>query len=141
LSRAIKLSELGLHERRRGAEGFMLIEVLVSLAVVAASLAAIGALVQVTARGVRKIEEHAALAETARAIEAGLTGRDAPTTENLSGETAGQSWRVEVSPFAGETAGSGQSSWMPQNIVITVRSPSGAVLKINTVRLYRRSNG
>jgi general secretion pathway protein I len=119
----------------------MMIEVLVALAVTASSLAAIGMLLATARRGGRMIEEHAALVETARAIEAGLPGRDELTAGILSGDSAGQRWRVEVSPFAGEAAGRSQSSWEPERIAITVRSPSGAVFKIDTVRLRRRSKG
>jgi general secretion pathway protein I len=117
----------------------MLIEALVSLAVVAASLAAIGELIATTSRGARRIEEHAALIGTARAIEASLPGRDGLKSGGLSGETAGYRWRVQVSPFPVEPAG--QASWIPENVVITVQSPSGAVLKTATVRLFRRSDG
>ncbi len=122
--------------------GFMMIELLVALAVTAASLAAIGALIATTARGTRAIEQHAALVETARAIEAGLPKRGQLTPGDLSGDSAGYRWRVEVSPFTGgEIAITEQSSWTPQSVLITVRSPSGAVLQIGTVRLHRRSNG
>ena len=45
---------------QRGNAGFTLIEVLVALAVVAASLAAIGTLIATSVRGARAVEQHVA---------------------------------------------------------------------------------
>jgi general secretion pathway protein I len=124
----------------RPVAGFMMVELLAALAIAAASLAAIGALIATTARGTRRIEQHATLVETARAIEAGLPKRG--ELRDLSGDSAGYRWRIEVRPFAGNGGAiTEQSSWTPQSVVITVRSPSGDVVKIDTVRLHRRSNG
>ena len=129
-------------EHRRDSAGFTIIEVLVALAVVAASLAAIGSLIATSIRGTRSVEQHVALVETARAIEAGLPNRDELAPGSLSGEVAGHRWRVDVSPFAAGGIDSAlPASWVPQAVVITVRSPSGAVLQLNTVRLRRRPGG
>jgi general secretion pathway protein I len=129
-------------KQRQDSAGFTIIEALVALAVVAASLAAIGSLIATSIRGTRSVEQHVALVETARAVEAGLPSRDELAPGNLSGELAGHRWRVDVSPFAAGGIDSGlPASWVPQTVVITVRSPSGAVLQLNTVRLRRRSGG
>jgi general secretion pathway protein I len=127
-----------LSEHRRDTAGFTIIEALVALAVVAASLTAIGSLIATSVRGTRSIEQHVALVETARAIATGLPNRDELAPGNLSGERAGHRWRVDVSPFAAGAVDSlPPASWVPQAVVIAVRSPSGAALQLNTVRLRR----
>jgi general secretion pathway protein I len=122
--------------KRRGTEGFTLIEVLVALSVVAISLSAIGSLVAVTVRGARSVSGHLALTETARAIMAGLPDRNDLAPGNFSGETAGHRWRVDVLPFTADFI-DGQGNWLPQTIVVRVQSPSGPILQLNTVRLRR----
>jgi len=129
-----------LSKRRPGSAGFTIIEALVALAVVAASLAAIGALMATSARGARKVEAHVALVETARAVVAGLPKRDELALGSLSGELAGHRWRVDVLPFAAGGAAPA-APWQPQAVVVTARSPSGGILRLDTVRLRKRSDG
>jgi general secretion pathway protein I len=123
----------------RTTAGFTLIEALVALAIVAASLSSIGALIATTVRGGRSIERHLGQLETARAIATALPDRDKLVPGNFSGETAGQRWRVDVSPFNAANLSVRQPTWDPQAVVVTVQSPSGGVLQINTVRLRRRA--
>ena len=124
--------------RRRAAAGFTLIEVLVALAVVAVSLSAIGSLIAVTVRGARSVGAHLALVETARGIVTGLPDRNDLAPGNLSGESAGYRWRVDVLPFYADFVDPAQSSYLPQTVVVRVQSPSGKVLQLNTVRLRRK---
>jgi general secretion pathway protein I len=121
--------------------GFTLIEALVALAIVASSLASIGALIATTGRGARSIERHLGQLETARAIMAALPDRDQLGVGNLSGETAGHRWRVDVAPFNATNLGVRQPAWEPRMVVVTVQSPAGGALQINTVRLQRRAGG
>jgi general secretion pathway protein I len=122
--------------------GFTIIEVLIALAVVAASLAAIGSLIATSVRGARALEQHVALVRTARAIFTGLPRRDELAPGNLSGDLAGYRWRVDVTPFAaGVVDARSGAAWEPQAVVVTVRSASGALLQLNTVRLRRRPAG
>jgi general secretion pathway protein I len=123
----------------KSTRGFTLIEVLVALAVVAISLAAIGSLIAVTTRGARAIGLHLTLVETARMIVTGLPDRDQLVPGNFSGETAGHRWRVDVMPFNADFVDSEQpTNWIPQTVVVRVQSPAGKVLQVNTVRLRRR---
>jgi len=55
--------------------GFTLIEILVTLAVAAICLAAIGSLMAGNLRGSGRIAQHIALVETMRAVETGLPNR------------------------------------------------------------------
>jgi general secretion pathway protein I len=129
-------------ERDRAVAGFTLIEVVVALALVAVALTAIGSLIATTIRGTRSIDQHLSLAETARAIEAALPGRDELKPGTSTGEMAGYRWRLDVLPFTASFVDPRlPSPWMPQTVVITVQAPGGPVLQINTVRLQRRPEG
>ena len=125
-------------ERERNRAGFTLIEVVVALALVAVALTAIGSLIATTIRGTRSLDQHLSLAETARAVEAALPGRD-DLPASSSGEMAGHRWRIDVRPFTANFVDPRlPSPWVPQTVVVTVRAPDGPVLQINTVRLQRR---
>jgi general secretion pathway protein I len=123
--------------RQRWSEGFTLIEVLVALAVVAASLAAIGSLIATSVRGAHAVEQHVALVERARAVMAALPRRDELAIGQAAGEMAGYRWQIAVLPYpTGKTGAASQ--WMPRTVVATVRSWSGTALQVHTVRLVRR---
>jgi general secretion pathway protein I len=122
-----------------GQAGFTLIEVLVALAVVAVSLAAIGSLMATTVRGMRSLDTRLALIETARAIETSLPDRDQLKVGSLTGELADHRWRVDVLPFlTGNSASQTANPWIPQTVIIRVQSPTGSIIQIDTVRLRRR---
>jgi general secretion pathway protein I len=127
----------------RGDEaGFTIIEVLVALAVVAVALAAIGAVAATSIRGTRTLEQHVALVQSARAIVTGLPKRAELAIGQMSGDYAGHRWRLDVAPFIGAAAEtSATSPWEPRSVVVTVRSPSGGLLQVETVRLQRRAGG
>jgi general secretion pathway protein I len=119
--------------------GFTLIEVVVALAVVAITLTAIGAVVTTSARGTQSLEQHLALVETTRIVAATLPRDDQKVLDGLSGEILGHRWRISLAPFVG--SGITQipdSPWIPQTVVVRVRSPSGAVYGFETVRLQQR---
>ncbi len=120
--------------------GFTLIEVLVALSIVAVSLSSIGALIATTVRGTRSIESHFTRLETAQAILTALPDREQLAPGNFSGEVGDYRWRINVSPFT-TNVGTRQSTWVPQAIAVTVQSPVGGILQINTVRLHRRDGG
>jgi general secretion pathway protein I len=128
--------------RGRAVAGFSLIEVLVALAVVAVALAAIGSLIGTTVRGTRSIDQHLTFVETARALEAGLPDRAQLKPGNMSGETGGFQWRVDVLPFVGPMVDPRQPTpWVPQTVVMRLQSPTGTIFQLNTVRLRRREGG
>ena len=121
--------------------GFTLIEALVALAIVSASLSSIAALIAATVRGSRSIERHLAQLETARAIMTALPDRDQLLPGNFSGETAGHRWRVDVSSFDTSSLNVRQPAWEPQAVVVTVQSLSGGVLQLSSVRLHHGAGG
>lgn len=120
--------------------GFTLIEVVVALALVAISLTAIGAVVTTSSRGTRSLEQHLALVEATRIVAATLPKSEEITIDGLSGEVLGHRWRVTLAPFFGSGINQPPDSpWIPQTVVVRVRSPSGAVYGFETVRLQRRA--
>jgi general secretion pathway protein I len=122
---------------RRYDAGFTLIEAVVALAIVAVSVTAIGSVVATNILGTRAIGQRLALVETTRAILADLPDREHLVSGNLLGEYAGHRWRVDVAPFAADFVDlSHPGPWMPQAVVVNVRSPGGRVLRIDTVRLH-----
>lgn len=128
--------------RRRAIAGFTMIEVLVALSVVAVALASIGSLIATTVRGTRSIDRHLMFVETARGLEAGLPDRDQLKPGNISGETEGLRWRVDVLPFVGAMVDPREATpWIPQTVVMRLQSPNGTIFQLNTVRLRRREGG
>ena len=126
-------------ETRTEAEnaGFTILEVLIAIAVVASSLTAIGLLTGATTRGVRSLEQHVALVETARSVAAIVpSGANLSSIESV-GELYGNRWRIGVSPFSG-SAPVPESPWIPVTLVISIESPSGAALSLESVRLLRK---
>jgi general secretion pathway protein I len=119
--------------------GFTLIEVLVALAVVGFSLAAIGAVVSTNVRGVRALEQHVALIEAAQAAAVtAIPDRDQLVPGAIEGTTGGEHWRVQIAPLgAGWNAAAGKAGWVPELVTLRVRTASGATVDLRTVRLGR----
>jgi general secretion pathway protein I len=119
--------------------GFTIIEVLIALAIVAVSIVAIGSVMSTNWRGVRSLEQHATLMQTVRSVMAA----DVPPRAELgfgtwSGRTNDHRWRIDVSPMGEETkaaAPDDKATWIPTLVKVQVRSPSGAVIDLSTVRL------
>ena len=136
-------SEMVLDSRQQECcSGFTLIEALVALAVATILLASIGSLVAGNIRGVARIEQHLSLSETLRAVEAGLPDRDSLVGEPLSGEMQGKNWAVEFVPYQADVLNPRAAAiWVPQQIMITVKGPTGATLQIQTIRLAKKTGG
>jgi general secretion pathway protein I len=123
-----------------GEAGFTLIEVLIALALVAVSVVAIGSLMATNARGVRSLEQHVALMQTARTVmTAAIPQRAELRPGALSGQTDDYRWTIDVTPLGGGwTVPDADIPWVPELVRVRVRSPSGAVSDIRTVRLMQR---
>ena len=124
----------------KAAAGFTLIEALVALAIVAVSVVAIGALMGSTARGSRQLEQHVALVQAAyNALWLAFPSRSPPALGTQSGESNGHLWRADIKSLAIDLdAPAGEGVWVPQKVVIRVRSRSGATIDLETVRLFRK---
>jgi general secretion pathway protein I len=119
--------------------GFTIIEVLIALAVVAVSIVAIGSVMSTNVRGVRLLEQHVTLMQTARSI---MTADMPPRAElgpgALSGQVNDYRWKIDVGPMGEDwTVPGSDVAWIPALVRIQVRSPSGAVSDLKTIRLMR----
>ena len=120
--------------------GFTIIEVLIALAIVAVSIVAIGSLMATNVRGVRSLEQHVALTQTARTVmTVGLPPRAELRPGTLSGQADNYRWTVEVMPLGGDwTVPNADIPWVPELVRVRVKSPSGALSDIRTVRLMQK---
>jgi general secretion pathway protein I len=120
--------------------GFTIIEVLIALAVVAVSVVAIGSVMSTNMRGVRSLEQHVTLVQNARSIlTTGIPSRAELGPGALSGKIDGFQWKIDVGPLGEEwTAPGADVAWIPALVRVRVRSPSGAVSDLRTVRLMHR---
>ena len=123
-----------------GEAGFTLIEVLIALALVAVSVVAIGSLMATNARGVRSLEQHVALTQATRMVmTAAIPSRAELRPGAVSGQTDDYRWTIDVTPLGGGwTVKDADVPWVPELVRVRVRSPSGAVSDIRTVRLMQR---
>ena len=120
--------------------GFTFLEVLVALAILAVSVVAIGSVMSTSARGVRVMENHVALVETAQEVlTTALPPRDQLAPGRLSGRLRDFGWQVDIAPIGGNwEVGNADVAWLPELVKIRVRSPGGASIDLETVRLMRR---
>ena len=118
--------------------GFTLIEALAALAVMGAGLAAIGALASTSLRADLYTGRHLAAIETARKVMAGMPSRQALPVGRLAGVLDAHDWRID-STVMGAPAVVGDTLWIPQRIEVSIRSPSGAIVKVDTIRLRRQA--
>jgi general secretion pathway protein I len=138
---------------RRSEAGFTLIEVLVSIAVLAIVLGAIGGVVGTTVKSIRSVDRRLPLLETAQSLVASLPDRNALKPGTQVGGSGGFRWRIDVAPMAGPapkaalpalnaattTAGTTAETppkWTP--LAITVRvdgGDGGPPVRLDTVRL------
>jgi general secretion pathway protein I len=139
----------------RSEAGFTLIEVLVSIAVLAVVLGAIGALVGTTVRGIRSVDRRLPLLETAQSLVASLPDRGALQPGTQTGGSGDYRWRIDVVPLAApapanalpalgsattttaeSTTAPPPPKWTPLAITVRVQSNDGGPpVRLDTVRL------
>jgi general secretion pathway protein I len=117
-----------------------MIEVLIALAVVAVGVVAIGSVMATNVRGVRSLEQHVALIQTARSTMATeIPPRAELGPGVLSGQLNDHRWQIDIGPLGeGWTVADANVSWIPQLVKIHVQSPSGGAFDLQTVRLMHR---
>lgn len=77
--------------------------------------------------------------QTARSVMSAEVGTNAGLGfGESSGKVNDYQWRVDVGPLGEEwTVDGADAAWTPALVTIQVRSPSGAVSELKTVRLIR----
>jgi general secretion pathway protein I len=117
--------------------GFTIIEVLIALAIVAVSIVAIGSVMSTNARGVRALENHVALMQSAQTVfVTAIPPRKELAPGTFSGQLHDFRWQVDIGPVGGDWVVEGADvAWIPELVKIRVRSPSGATVDLETVRL------
>jgi hypothetical protein len=65
-----------------------------------------------------------------------MPDRGALSVGRLTGILDAHAWRIDSSPL-GEAAPSGGTYWAPLRIALSVRSPSGATVEVDMVRLRK----
>jgi general secretion pathway protein I len=120
--------------------GFTIIEVLIALAVVALGIVAIGSVMSTNVRGVRLLEQHVALLQTARsAMMTGIPPRAELGPGALSGQIYDHRWQIDIGPLSGDwVVPNADVTWIPQLVTIHAQSPSGGAFDLQTVRLMHR---
>ena len=115
-------------------------EVLIALAVVSVAMIAIGYVMSTNARGVRVLEDHVALVETAQAVFAtAIPSRKDLAPGSLAGQLRDYRWQIDIGPVGGGgvMVDRADIAWIPELVKVRVRSPSGAAIDLETVRLMR----
>lgn len=120
---------------RQSESGFTMIEAVVALALVTIVLAAIGSLVASNLRGAKQLAQHVALMQAARLIASGIPYSGDPLPDDLAGKVSGYRWQMRVSPFLDGGAVIPGSRFIPQRVELRVKSPTGAIVSLETVRL------
>ena len=119
--------------------GFTIIEVLIALTIVAVVIVGIGSVMSTNARGVRALENHVALVQTAQTVLAtAIPPRKDLVPGTLSGQIRDYRWQVDIGPVGGGwIVDNADVAWIPELVKVRVRAPSGAALDLETVRLMR----
>ena len=120
--------------------GFTIIEVLIALAIVAISIVAIGQVMATNASGVRRLEDHVALVQSAQAVLATeIPARRDLAPGSLSGRSGDMRWQIDIGPVGGDwIVDDADVRWIPELVKLRVRGPSGATVDLETVRLMPR---
>jgi general secretion pathway protein I len=134
-----KLFRAPQRKKNRSRRGFTIIEALIALALVSSAITVIGSVFATTALGVRSLEQHLSLVQIARRLVADLLLNNSLALRNISGETEGYHWQIRTSPFSAVSQEqAARSSLAPIRLDVEVRSPRGAVINLETIRLQPR---
>lgn len=116
--------------------GFTLIEALVAMAIIGVVLASLSSLVAASARGTLLVETKLNTVADARAVFAALPGRAQLAEGRIWGSLPKGRWQVEASPYVSpDFKGLDRSSWIPEQVLVTVQPKTGSAIRLTTIRL------
>jgi general secretion pathway protein I len=128
-----------LFRRSCSERGFTLIEALVALAIIAAVLSSISAVIGVSVKGTRSIDQRLALTGAAETVLAALPARNALKPGRQAGELAGHRWRLDVAPLNAATAEDPAGRFVPLAVNMRMQAPGGPAIQVTTVRLVPKA--
>jgi general secretion pathway protein I len=100
------------------------------------SITAIGALMATNNRGTLALDQRLAMVEATRAVLTGLPDRPQTRPGTLSGEYNYHRWQIDTQPLVADFIDPRRPTpWIPELVVVKVKSPGGQQLRIDTVRL------
>jgi general secretion pathway protein I len=102
-------------------------------------LSSIGAVIGVTAKGTRAIDQRLALTGAAETVFAALPDRNSLKPGRQSGELAGHRWRIDVAPINTDTAELAQSRFVPVAVNLRMQAGDGPAIQVTTVRLVPKA--
>jgi general secretion pathway protein I len=128
----------GFSRGEMGSRGFTLMEALVALTIVSMMIAAIANLTNSTLRGVVHVERSLAEVEIARQLVVPPPASRDVAVLSSTGRLDGHVWRFAAEPFrAPFPVATATPHWVPAKIELSVRGNSGALFKVEMVRLVR----
>ena len=110
-----------------------------ALAIIAAVLSSIGAVIGVTVKGTRSIDQRLALTGAAETVLAALPTRNALKPGRQSGELAGHRWRLDVTPLNAAAADAPQGRVVPLAVNMRMQAAGGPAISVTTVRLVPKA--
>lgn len=129
--------------RSSSRSGFTLVEVLVSITILAVVAIAIQRAVVIAVNGTARADRNVAAEMVARTLLTGPLGTGNDATKPNSGQMNGFYWTTRFAPlsrFLASTASDGSApKWAPMQMTVTVaRSPTGKpYIEVQTIRLIR----
>jgi type II secretory pathway pseudopilin PulG len=125
-------------DKRKGQEGFSLLEALVALALVLAFAAVLGPHLSQSRRIMDHAEGRAAAQVLLRSLLDAPFDRSGLANASLKGEANGLRWSIVAAPMVDAAPGtSGQQRWLPYRVTASVIWSADQVVMAETIRLGR----
>ena len=121
----------------RASGGFLLLEALVTVAIIMLVVAALGALFATTMAGVRKSGDRTALIQAVRVALDDLPVPSRLVAGSYAGKVNGMSWAATVDARADLPRPLKDPTFVPMTVLMTVTSSTGTQMKVEAVRSRR----
>jgi prepilin-type N-terminal cleavage/methylation domain-containing protein len=130
--------------KRKGTDGFVLIEVLVAVAVAAVLLTALLRAFVTTWQGINTVREEAEAMLIARSLVSAVAPRENTVEASQRGNIGRYAWALEVrkalavvAPADAESGPQATNPWTLYRIAVVITAPNGRRTSLETNRLSR----